>query len=113
TWREYVFPYKAGPTSRPLKWNIPHQPRLDWQLWFAALDDPRRVRWFPRFLERVLRNEPDVMALLERNPFPDVPPTFVRALYYDYTYASPEEKARGQWWDRRLLGVYFPASRLK
>jgi hypothetical protein len=98
---------------RAPQWNIPHQPRLDWQLWFAALDDPRRVRWFPRFLERVLRNEPDVMALLEKNPFPDKPPVFVRALYYDYTYASPEEKARGQWWDRRFLGVYFPTSRLK
>jgi len=80
---------------------------------FTAVDDPRRVRWFPRFLERVLRNEPDMMALLEKNPFPETPPVFVRALYYDYTYASPEEKAKGQWWDRRLLGVYFPASRLK
>ena len=38
---------------------------------------------------------------------------FSSALYYDYTYASPEEKARGQWCDRRLLGVYFPTSRLK
>ncbi|HKX06702.1 MAG TPA: lipase maturation factor family protein [Stellaceae bacterium] len=113
TWREYEFPWKPGDVMRAPQWNIPHQPRLDWQLWFAALDDPRRVPWFPRFLERVLRNEPAVMALFEKNPFPDKPPVFVRALYYDYAYASPEEKARGQWWDRRLLGVYFPASRLK
>ncbi|HKF74406.1 MAG TPA: lipase maturation factor family protein [Stellaceae bacterium] len=112
-WREYEFPYKPGDVMRAPVWNIPHQPRLDWQLWFAALDDPRRVRWFPRFLERVLRNEPAVMALLEKNPFPDQPPVFVRARFYDYTFASAEEKARGQWWDRRLLGLYFPASRLK
>jgi hypothetical protein len=26
--------------SRRPPWNIPHQPRLDWQMWFAALDDP-------------------------------------------------------------------------
>ncbi len=113
TWREYEFPWKPGDIMRAPKWNIPHQPRLDWQLWFAALDDPRRVRWFPRFLERVLHNEPDVMALLAKNPFPDQPPLFVRALYYDYTYATPEEHAKGQWWNRKLLGVYFPASRLK
>jgi predicted DCC family thiol-disulfide oxidoreductase YuxK len=112
-WHEYEFPWKPGDVMRAPSWNIPHQPRLDWQMWFAALDDPRRLRWFPRFLERVLRNEPAVMALLEKNPFPETPPIFVRALYYDYTYASPEEKAKGQWWDRRLLGVYFPASRLK
>jgi predicted DCC family thiol-disulfide oxidoreductase YuxK len=112
-WREYEFPYKPGDLTRAPRWNIPHQPRLDWQMWFAALDDPRRVRWFPRFLERVLQNEPTVLALLEKNPFPDKPPVFVRARFYDYTYASSDEKARGIWWDRRLLGLYFPASRLK
>jgi predicted DCC family thiol-disulfide oxidoreductase YuxK len=112
-WREYEFPDKPGDVARALPWNIPNQPRLDWQMWFAALDDPRRVRWFPRFLERVLRNEPAVMALLEKNPFPEKPPVFVRARFYDYTFASSEERARGVWWDRRLLGVYFPVSRLK
>jgi lipase maturation factor 1 len=112
-WREYEFPDKPGDVTRAPPWNIPNQPRLDWQMWFAALDDPRRVRWFPHFLERVLRNEPAVMALLEKNPFPEKPPVFVRARFYDYTFASSEEKARGVWWDRRLLGAYFPASRLK
>jgi lipase maturation factor 1 len=94
-------------------WNIPHQPRLDWQMWFAALEDPRRVRWFPRFLERLLQNEPAVTALLQKNPFADKPPRYVRALFYDYRYASAEDKARGRWWDRRLLGLYFPVVQLK
>jgi hypothetical protein len=82
-------------------------------MWFAALDDPRRLRWFPRFLERILQNEPSVMALLEKNPFPEKPPIFVRARFYDYTFADSAEKATGVWWDRRLLGLYFPAARLK
>jgi len=112
-WREYEFWYKPGDIARRPRWNIPHQPRLDWQMWFAALDDPRRLLWFSRFLERLLENEPTVTALLERNPFPDKPPTYVRAQFYDYTYASSEEKAMGRWWDRRLLGPYFPAAHLK
>jgi len=112
-WREYEFRDKPGDVARAPQWNIPNQPRLDWQMWFAALDDPRRLRWFPRFLERVLRNEPSVMALLEKNPFPEKPPVFVRARFYDYTFAGSEEKAKGVWWDRRLLGTYFPAARLK
>ena len=112
-WRDYEFWYKPGDVARPPRWNIPHQPRLDWQMWFAALDDPRRLRWFSRFLERLLENEPTVTALLERNPFPDKPPIYVRAQFYDYTYAGSEEKARGRWWDRRLLGLYFPAVHLK
>jgi predicted DCC family thiol-disulfide oxidoreductase YuxK len=112
-WREYEFHYKPGDLARRPPWNIPHQPRLDWQMWFAALDDPRRLGWFQRFLRRVLQNEPSVIALMERNPFPDRPPTYVRALFYDYTYSNVAEKSQGIWWDRRLLGLYFPVARLK
>lgn len=31
-WQDYEFWYKPGNISAPLKWNIPHQPRLDWQV---------------------------------------------------------------------------------
>jgi hypothetical protein len=112
-WREYEFRYKPGDLARRPLWNIPHQPRLDWQMWFAALEDPRGLRWFSRFLQRVLENEPTVMALLQRNPFPDKPPLYVRAEFYDYTYANGAEKAQGLWWKRRLLGLYYPVVRLK
>jgi hypothetical protein len=112
-WREYEFRYKPGDIARRPPWNIPHQPRLDWQMWFAALEDPRRLRWFPHFLQRVLENEPTVMALLQSNPFPDKPPLYVRAALYDYTYADRAEKAKGYWWKRRSLGLYYPVVRLK
>jgi lipase maturation factor 1 len=112
-WRDYEFRYKPGDVARRPLWNIPHQPRLDWQMWFAALDDPRRLPWFSRFLERLLQNEPTVMVLLQSNPFPDKPPTYVRAQFYDYTFANSEEQSEGQWWDRQLLGLYFPAVHLK
>ncbi len=112
-WSEYEFRYKPGDVSRRPPWNIPHQPRLDWQMWFAALEDPRRLSWFPHFLEAVLDNKPAVMALMARNPFPDKPPMYVRAQFYRYTYSNGEEKAKGLWWDRRLLGMYFPAVHLK
>ena len=112
-WRAYEFRYKPGDVTRRPPWNIPHQPRLDWQMWFAALEDPGRLPWFWRFMQRLLENEPTVTALLETNPFADKPPVFVRAEFYDYTYAGSDEKARGIWWDRRPLGLYFPAVRLK
>jgi hypothetical protein len=112
-WREYEFLYKPGDVARRPLWNIPHQPRLDWQMWFAALDDPRNVSWFPRFLERLLENEPAVTALLDRNPFADKRPQYIRAQFYDYTFASDEEKSQGLWWRRRAVGLYFPVVRLK
>jgi predicted DCC family thiol-disulfide oxidoreductase YuxK len=111
-WRDYEFRYKPGDVMRRPPWNIPHQPRLDWQMWFAALDDPERAPWFSRFLVRLLENEPSVTALLETNPFPDKPPTYVRAQFYQYTYAGDDEHAVGRWWDRRLLGLYFPQAHL-
>jgi len=112
-WREYQFRYKPGDVARRPRWNIPHQPRLDWQMWFAALDDPRRLRWFWLFLEKLLVNESTVIALLEKNPFPDAPPVYLRARFYDYTYADAAERAQGLWWQRRSLGLYFPEVRLK
>ena len=110
-WHEYEFRYKPGNVMRAPPWNIPHQPRLDWQMWFAALDNPQRLPWFWRFVERLLENEPTVTALLEKNPFADKPPTYVRAQFYDYTFAGGEQK--GQWWNRRLLGESFPMVHLK
>ena len=112
-WREYAFRYKPGDVSLRPPWNIPHQPRLDWQMWFAALEDPRRVNWFPHFLERLLENEPTVTALLEKNPFADKPPQYIRAQYYNYTFSGADDKRRGLWWRRRSLGLYFPVVRLK
>jgi lipase maturation factor 1 len=112
-WREYEFRYKPGDVARRPPWNIPHQPRLDWQMWFAALDDPRRVNWFPHFLERLLQNEAAVTALLEKNPFADKAPLYIRAQFYAYTFSSGAEMRKGLWWRRRSLGLYFPVVRLK
>jgi hypothetical protein len=112
-WREYEFRYKPGDLFRAPPWNIPHQPRLDWQMWFAALEDPRRLPWFWRFLQRLLENEPSVTALLRKNPFPDKPPVYVRAQFYDYAFTDHAGKATGRWWERHLLGLYFPIVSLK
>jgi predicted DCC family thiol-disulfide oxidoreductase YuxK len=111
-WREYAFRYKPGELARRPPWNIPHQPRLDWQMWFAALEDPRQLRWFWRFLQKLLENDPAVTALLLDNPFPDHGPRYLRAQFYDYTYADAAQKARGLWWQRRLLGPYAPVVQL-
>jgi predicted DCC family thiol-disulfide oxidoreductase YuxK len=113
-WREYGFKYKPGDVMRRPRWNAPHQPRLDWQMWFAALGTASDNPWFSRFLERLLENSPEVTALLGSNPFPRKPPLYVRALLYDYRYSTPEEKkATGAWWVRQPEGIYYPAITLR
>jgi hypothetical protein len=92
----------------------PHQPRLDWQLWFAALS-PFPALWFHDLLGRLLEGSPAVLKLFARNPFPERPPRYVRALLRLYNYRMTDVATRrrtGQWWQRELLGLYFPPSRL-
>ncbi len=111
-WREYAFKYKPGDVMRRPRWNFPHQPRLDWQMWFAALGTASDNPWFSLFLQRLLENSPEVTALLGSNPFAlsHKPPLYVRALLYDYRYSSREEKAAtSAWWVRQPEGIYYPA----
>ena len=108
-WKPYVFRWKPGELSRRPGFVEPHQPRLDWQMWFAALGSLEQNPWLEAFLSRLLEGSPDVLRLLRTNPFPGAPPRYVRALVYDYRFTSAEEKRRtGNWWKRELLGAYSP-----
>jgi hypothetical protein len=109
TWLPYEFRWKAGDVQRRPRFAGPHLPRLDWQMWFAALDDYRENPWFLHFLARLLDGSPEVLALLETNPFPDHPPRFVRAVLYDYHFTDPATRsATGAWWRRERLELYCP-----
>lgn len=108
-WRAYEFRYKPGGLEHRPGWNIPHQPRLDWQLWFAALGSASENPWFGNLLVRLLEGTPEVLALLAENPFPDHPPRYVRARLFDYHFTTYQARREtGQWWRRELLGDYFP-----
>ena len=111
-WREYEFRYKAGDVRRRPPFVAPHQPRLDWQMWFAALGDVRHNPWFVNLLVRLLEGSPDVLALLEWNPFPSQPPRYVRAVLYDYRFTHAGEDATA-WWRREPRGLYCPPLSLK
>jgi hypothetical protein len=109
TWIPYSFRYKPGDLSRAPRWVAPYQPRLDWQMWFAALGTYRENPWFVNFAVRLLEGSPDVLALLEANPFPDQPPRYVRALLYDYRFTNPEQRRKsGNWWIQEARGEYLP-----
>ncbi len=75
-WLPYEFKWKPGDVKQPPHWVAPHQPRLDWQMWFAALGTYRQNPWFVRLTKELLENNPDVTSLLAHNPFPDKPPHF-------------------------------------
>ena len=109
-WKPYEFKWKPGALERMPAFVEPHQPRLDWQMWFAALGDVRQNRWFLGLVTRLLENSPDVVALLGKNPFPDQPPRYVRAELYRYRFSTiAERRETGLWWQRKDLRGYIPS----
>ncbi len=113
-WKPYVFKWKPGDVKRAPTWCAPHQPRLDWQMWFAALGTVRENGWFVNLAVSLLENKTDVISLLADNPFPVRPPKFVRARLFRYRFTTaPEHAATGAWWKREELGDYLPEISLR
>lgn len=108
-WLEYGFYYKPTELNRRPRRISPYQPRLDWQIWFLPFSDFDDEEWFQNFLVHLLRGSPQVIALLRTNPFPEKPPKYIRALFYDYVFSDWQTKKReGRWWSRTLIGPYSP-----
>jgi len=107
-WLPYEFKWKPGDVKRAPGWCAPHQPRLDWQMWFAALGTPQQNPWFSGLVIRLLQGSRDVSRLLAHNPFPDQPPHYIRASFYRYRFTTVEEhRQSGAWWKRQELGEYL------
>jgi hypothetical protein len=101
SWRPYEFRYKPGALERRPSFATPHQPRLDWQRWFAALRGCRPTSWFLRFSQRLLEGSPEVVALLDSDPFPEGPPRYLRSRLTRYRFAARHDRLRfGRWWER-------------
>jgi len=107
-WKPYRFKYKPGdPNERPAI-VLPHQPRLDWEMWFVT-QHPKYMHFFHGFLQALLDNSPAVTALLRHNPFPDQPPRYIRVEAWQYRFSEPEVRQKtGQWWQREALGPFTP-----
>jgi uncharacterized membrane protein YphA (DoxX/SURF4 family) len=108
-WRPYEFKWKPGDPSRRPVFVAPHQPRLDWQMWFAALGNYRSNPWLIRLMQRLLEGDPLATSMLRIDPFPDAPPRQVRAVRYNYRFSDPAtRKDTGHWWVRESVALYAP-----
>lgn len=109
SWRAYEFRWKPGDPARRPEFVQPHMPRLDWQMWFAALGSYQTSRWFLPFCRRLLEGSPAVLDLLGYDPFAEAPPRYLRATLYDYRFTTREQRREtGAWWRRRPIGPYIP-----
>ncbi|MEZ4750785.1 MAG: lipase maturation factor family protein [Bdellovibrionota bacterium] len=113
-WKAYRLPSQPQELGQAPAFVAPHQPRLDWQMWFASLGLFENQKWLQRLSYRLLTNEPAALSLFEYNPFPEGAPKALRILRYRYEFTTPEEKANtGHWWKRRLLQEYSPVLSLE
>jgi Lipase maturation factor len=105
-WREYEFKAKPGEPNRRPPFIAPYQPRIDWQIWFAAMASPAEYPWTLHFVWRLLHNDPGTLSLIANNPFPVSPPRYIRARLYRYRFAPPGDPA---WWKREPIAEWLPA----
>jgi len=108
TWREYEFKGKPGDPSRLPPQVAPYHMRLDWLMWFESMAPIPQSGWFFNLLGGILGGDPQTLGLLRTNPFPARPPRYLRALYYRYTFTTPDEHRKtGRWWNRELVGTFY------
>lgn len=99
--------YKPGNTSLAPAFLLPHQPRLDWQMWFAALSSYEQQPWIVSLAYRLLEGRPEVLGLLSpHSAWQRRPPAFIRARKFTYTFTG--QMGVKEWWSRREDGEYLP-----
>ncbi|XP_066448310.1 lipase maturation factor 2 isoform X2 [Eleutherodactylus coqui] len=114
TWTEIEFMYKPGNVSAPPRIVTPHQPRLDWQMWFAALGHHSQSPWFTSFVYRLLQGNKDVIKLVQNDeslyPFNSQPPNYIRAQLYKYWFTEVDQTGHtsSNWWRRRHVEEFYP-----
>ncbi|MBI1970575.1 lipase maturation factor family protein [Candidatus Woesearchaeota archaeon] len=108
-WKEYEIPYKPGDPKQHLPIIAPYQPRLSWQMWFAAMSHPAREEWLIRLVKLLLENDKTALKLIKKNPFPNQPPQFIRISLYHYQFAKPGSPGSGQVWVRGRIGTWLAA----
>jgi len=134
-WKEYHFKVKAGDVHKRPRWISPYHHRLDWQMWIASQSGRvERSQWLISLLLKLLRQEKDVINLIESDPWKpmsanndgkspeshtednsSVSPKYIRIEKYRYKFYDRKKddnaNIRGEkspYWVRERVGRYFP-----
>jgi hypothetical protein len=108
TWTPLAFKYKPGPTQRRPSFVAPHQPRVDFLLWFYGLSFARAQPAYVAGLLGKLCDDPAAVATLfsdeSRRDLQRQAVRAVRIVFWDYRLTtSDERRATGDWWHRREI----------
>jgi len=113
-WLDYEFKYKPGDPYRMPPQIAPMQPRLDWQMWFAALSPWQQNIWLVNLAMRLLEGDAVVTRHLAYSPYAAQPPKYIRALSYRYQFTNLSElMSTGVYWHRSEPRLYLPVLSLR
>jgi len=110
TFVEQDFRWKPGAVGRAPRYVAPHQPRVDFQLWFYGLSFARgSPTWIVNLLDRAC-NDPEAVQSLFREPLP-AHAAAVRLSFWRYHFTKPSERrATGDWFRREKIVGTQPIS---
>lgn len=98
SYRAYELPCAPGDPRRRPCFVAPYPLRLDWQIWFAAMNaDVSRSPWLVHLVAQILDGEGSALTLFSRVPF-DRPPRWVRIRRFRDRFA----RSGPSWWRRTL-----------
>lgn len=107
-WQARQLWHKPGDVMRRPDFVAPHQPRVDFQLWFYGLSyRSSSPAYVDALVERLCR-DPSAVQTLFREPLSQHPRA-VRIAYWHYRFTSAaERRATGAWWTRTPVDVTEP-----
>jgi hypothetical protein len=105
SWDTHDLRHKPGDPARRPDWVAPHQPRVDFQLWFYGLSYRAGTpEYVATLLERMCR-DPSAVQSLFRAPLPPHPKA-ARIIYWQYHFTTAaEHRTTGAWWKREPIDV--------
>lgn len=116
-WHPYRFRWKMSADRNNLPFLLPHMPRLDWQMWFAALEfraTGQLPGWLIPLLARLEDKSPPVLNLLDPGNTALPEPLYFRVRMELLQFTSPEERqATGNVWKSETLPTYTVEGRLQ
>jgi hypothetical protein len=109
-WRSHHLKYKIGDPKIAGPWAAPHQPRVDFRLWFYGLSFEHGTPEYVQTLLRRMCHEPEAVESLFAEPLPRDPDA-VRIRFLDYRYTDRETRREtGAWWSTEEVASSAPIS---
>lgn len=104
-WYPLLLEHKPGDPLRAPDFVAPHQPRVDFQLWFYGLGFRHGTPSYVGALADRLCNDPAAVRRLFATPL-SVAPEAVRIVFWQYHFTTPaERRASGAWWKRTQVAT--------